>query len=184
MASTYGKTVTRLKAYAPWAVVILLVIVLWSAWYKRYDLIERFVSAPPWAHALETRTVEVEKIVYIDKKDAEGEGIVPDHVKASDNLELTAVGVVPPHEGDTTIVSILDTGTGLTTLDIRQERPSLFALPNRKALGVRCDLTTSCNEVTFYGAWEFLRVGAIHMEAYGEIGTGKAYIGMGAEYRF
>lgn len=175
---------TRLKAYAPWAIVILVLIVLWSAWYKRHELAERFVSAPPWAHEIETRTIEVPVIVYLDKKDASKEGIVPDHVKASDNLELTAVGVVPPHEGDTTIVSILDTGTGLTTLDIRQERRSLFELPNRKALGVRCDILKQCDEVTFYGAWEFLRVGAIHVEAYGEVGADRAYIGAGLEYRF
>jgi hypothetical protein len=154
------------------------------AWYSGWGP-QRFTPAPEPEIRIETRTVTLPgPIVYLDKKAAAKEELVPDTVLYDPDKEVTAVTKVPEHKGETTVVAVINKDTGVTTLDMRQERPSLFALQSIKTIGIRCDVTTACNELEVYGSWEFLRIGALHLEAYGEVSSEDAFIGFGAEYRF
>jgi hypothetical protein len=154
------------------------------AWYNAEELSRRFYPAPEPEVRIETRTETIEKIVYLDKKAAADEELVPDTVLYDPDKEVTAVAIVPEHKGNTTVVAVIDKDTGITTIDLRQERPKLFALESLKTIGIRCDITTECEEIEVYGSWEFLRIGALHLEAYGEVSRDDAFIGFGAEYRF
>jgi hypothetical protein len=175
----------RVRKYAPWALIIII-LTLWAySWYEKPNLVDKFHGANPWSTEISTEVKECTPVVHYVKTDVIREVSVPAHVEDDSNKEVTAIGVAPRHEGETTIIATLDTVTGITALDIRQERPSLFELPNRKAIGLRCDVTNACEEITLYGAWEFLRVGAIHLEGYAEITSDNtAYAGVGLEYRF
>jgi hypothetical protein len=173
----------KVKTYGPLVIIVIMASAMAYAWYSGWGP-QRFVPAPEPEVRIETVTETIEKIVYLDKKAAAKEELVPDTVLYDTSKEITAVAKVPEHRGETTVVAVIDKDTGVTTLDMRQERPSLFALESLKTIGIRCDVTTACNELEVYGSWEFLRIGAIHLEAYGEVSSEDAFIGLGLEYRF
>lgn len=173
--------VTKLKIYAPWAIILVFVLILLGAWYKSEDLAKLFITPPAPIVQVEYREGP-ERIVYLNRPELAKRDLLPESVKRDTDKEVTAVATVPEHKGDTTVIAVIDTGTGETTLETRQERPSLFELSNAKVLGIRYDIN---RKGTLYGSWEFLRVGAFHMELYGEINSeNRAYAGVGIEYRW
>jgi hypothetical protein len=172
----------KLKAYAPWVIIVLILAAWLYSWYKP-DGTGEFVQPP--VVEIETEVAECVPVIHYVKAKAIKEDIVPESVKTDPGKEVTAVATVPEHKGETTVVAVIDKDTGLTTLDMRQERPSLFALESVKTLGLRCNVTKACNEVTLYGSYEFLRIGALHLEAYGQVDSeSQAYVGIGVEYRW
>jgi hypothetical protein len=175
----------RVKTYGPLVIIVLMASAALYVWYNAESIARRYVPAPEPEVRIETRTVTLPgPIVYFDKEAAADEDLVPDTVLYDPDKEITAYTKIPEHKGDTTVVAVIDKGTGVTTLDMRQERPRLFELESIKTVGIRCDVTTSCNELEVYGSWEFLRIGAIHLEAYGEISAEDAFIGFGLEYKW
>jgi hypothetical protein len=169
--------------YALIGIIAIFLLALAYCWYHRDEIARQFVPMPAPEIKVEYREGP-ERIVYLNRPALEREDLLPERVKHDPDKEVTAVTTVPEHNGDTTVIAVIDTDTGETSLDIRQERPSLFALESLKTIGIRCDVTTSCNELEVYGSWEFLRIGSVHLEAYGEVSRGRAFIGLGAEYRF
>lgn len=162
----------------------MIVIILMSAAYGWYHKDEYFKPAPPEL-IIQTVQEECVPVVHYVKEKAIKADIVPEYVKTDSSKEVVAVATVPEHKGDTTIVAVIDKDSGITTLNTKKERPSLFEIEGIKSLGLRCNVTTACDEVTLYGSYEFLRVGALHMEAYGQINSeSQAYVGLGLEYRF
>ena len=183
MASMHSRPMGRVKTYAPWVIVALILSAWLYSWYKP-DGTGEFVQPAPLVIEVET-TKECIPVVHYVKTAAIKEDIVPEGVKADPTKEVTAVTLVPEHKGDTTVIAVIDKDTGVTTLETRKERPNLFALESIKTLGLRCNVTKACNEVTLYGSYEFLRIGSIHLEAYGQVDSEeKAYVGIGIEYRF
>jgi len=172
---------TKLKLYAPWVIILIFVLILLGAWYKREDLAKRFTTPPAPSIKVEYRDGP-ERIVYLNRPALVKKDLLPESVKRNPDKEVTAVATVPEHKGDTTVIAVIDTDTGETTLETRQERPSLFELSNVKTVGIRYDIN---RKGTLYGSYEFLRVGNFHAELYGEINSeNRAYASVGIEYRF
>jgi hypothetical protein len=168
-----------------YALIVILVIILAAmsyGWYHRDEIARQFVPMPEPEIRIETREKIVERIVYLDPKELDRKDLLPESAKRDKDKEVTAVAVVPEHDGDTTVIAVIDTDTGATTIETRKERPSLFQLSNVKTLGIRYDIN---KRGTLYGSYGFLRVGNFHAEVYGEIDSEqRAYVGVGIEYRF
>lgn len=156
------------------AYIVVIVVgasALWSWYHPRVEVVEVFLPAPPpkVVTSIETRTVEVEKIVYLDKPSLERESFVPASVLQDDAHQVTAVCEVPPYKGMTTVTAVFDTFKGDTRLYYRHEPLAFFEFLNKKELGVRYGMGTGGTEMNIFGRWTFLRMGAIHSAFHGEI---------------
>ena len=171
----------RFKIYAPWIGCVFLILLMLGAWYKREDLALSFITPPAPEIQVEYREGP-ERIVYLNRPALSHKGLLPESVKRDPDKEVTAVATVTKSNTDTTVIAVIDTDTGETTIETRQERLSLFELTNVKALGLRY---THSQDIVIYGSYELLRVGNFHIELYGEINNeNHAYAGVGIEYRF
>jgi hypothetical protein len=145
----------KAKTYAPWVIIVLILASWLYSWYTPGDT-GQFVQPPPIV--IDTEVAPCVPVVHYVKTEAIKENIVPESVKSDPGKEVTAVTEIPAHRGDTTVIAVIDTDTGVTTLETRKERPNLFALESIKTLGLRCNVTKACNEITLYGSYEFLRI--------------------------
>jgi hypothetical protein len=170
----------KIKAYAGYAILILIILSMAYGWYREYSNAQ-FVAPPSPEIKVEYREGP-ERIVYLNRPELERKDLLPESVKRDKDKEVTAVTTVPEHDGDTTVIAVIDTDTGETTLETRRERPSFFELSNIKTIGLRYDIN---RRGTLYGSYEFLRAGKLHMEVYAEINSeNRAYAGIGVKYKF
>lgn len=120
------------------------------------------------------RTVKVpgpKEIVTIEKQVIVKKLKLPESVASNPDTVITGNADVPPSEGGTSIVSVLNTQTGETTIIAKEKPLSLFGFPSNAEAGVRYGLTTSGQEGDIYGRWQFLRIGKVFVGTYGEITT-------------
>jgi len=127
-----------------------------------------------------TQIVTVEKTVVVEKLK------LPEWIKTDENKQVIATAEVPPYQGTTNTVAVLDTVTGTSQIVAKQVPLSFVAFENEKELGLRAGVgLKNTTEVGVYGRWTFLRVGNAHLGAYGEAnsnGDAKAQVEIG--YRF
>lgn len=127
-----------------------------------------------------TQIVTVEKEVVVEKLK------LPDWVKTDENKQVIATAEILPYAGKTDAVAILDTKTGASEIIAKQVPLPLFGFENDKEIGVRAGINMKGEtEAGVYGRWSFLRVGNLHLGAYGEAnsrGDAKAQLEIG--YRF
>jgi hypothetical protein len=180
MALTYGKIVTKLN-YALIGILAVILLAMAYGWYHRDEIARQFVSMPEPEIQVEYKEGP-ERIVYLNPKELERKDLLPESVKRDEDKEVTAVATIPEHKGDTTVIAVIDTDSGETVIETRQERPSLFELSNVKTIGLRYDIN---KKGTLYGSYEFLRIGNFHAKLYAEINSeNHAYASVGIEYKF
>ncbi len=181
--------VKRLPIYLLVAVALLAVASAVWGWYHPKTVVrEKFVEVevPKVVMKIERVEIEVEKVVVIEKEVlVETTTYVPAAVRDDETKQITAVGTVPPHDGETSVVAVFDTGTGVTKLNFRQEPPPFFAFLNQKEAGIRYGIGTKGMEADLYARWTFVRVGAFHLSAYGELNSNEeGLVMLDASYRF
>lgn len=177
---------TKVKLYAPWVLIVLLVAYIWYdhrnpkvSMQKEMAAVAthgrlRFVKTEPLAECV--------KVVVYEKSSASERLDVPDSVKLNTAVQVVAAGEIGPYEGTTTVTAILDTGTGRTSLLSRREPLPFFSLMNEKELGVRYGFSGDGMGLDVYGSLTFLRMGhvktALYLEA-SSAGEAKAMLQAG-----
>lgn len=107
--------------------------------------------------------VTIEKKVIVEKL-----GIAP----VSDDEEIIGNADVEPSEGGTSVIAVLDTVTGESRIVAKEKPLSLFGFPSDVEAMVRYGLTTRGGQGAELAArWQFLRIGAFRLGAYGEISS-------------
>lgn len=110
--------------------------------------------------------VTIEKIVIVEKLK------LPRTIADNPDIVITGNADLPPSVGGTSVVSTLNTATGVTEIIAKQKPLPLFGFPSDVELGARYGVsTTEIQAGNIYARWQFLRVGKVHVGAYGELGT-------------
>lgn len=110
--------------------------------------------------------VTIEKQVIVEKL------VLPPSIASDPNQVITGNADVPPSEGGTSVVSVLDTVTGETQIISKPKPLSLFGLPSEIEAGIRYGLSTATvQQGQLYGRWQFLRVGKLYLGAYADVST-------------
>lgn len=148
------------------------------AWYKYQT--KPVTSTTTWVPVPVIKTVEKikkvnipgpERIVVVEKQVIVEKLKLPEPLASDPNKQFTATAAIPPYEGTTNVVSMIDTKTGVSEILAKQVPLPFFAFEDKKEIGVRVGLNSHSEiEANFYGRWSFLRVGSVHFAAYGESG--------------
>jgi hypothetical protein len=120
------------------------------------------------------RTVKVpgpQEIVTIEKQVIVEKLKLPESVANDESKVITGNADIPPSEGGTSVVSVLNTQTGETSIIAKEKPLSLFGFPSDVEAGIRYGLTTHGQEGDIFARWQFLRVGKVKLGAYSEITT-------------
>lgn len=179
----------KVKKYAPWVLIILILMSMWHGWQNRYEYAKHFITPAPPKVIMKIKTIQAEcvPVVYYKKADAIKKDIVPEHIKHDPDKQVTAAIEVPPHIADTLITSTFNMRTGINALSYRQKQPPFFAFLNEKEIGVRYGVNTGADGTGFdvYGSWSIFRIGAVHAALYAEAtnaGEAKAMLQGGARF--
>ena len=166
-------------------------VVALKGWYAELPkLTKQWLTAPEMKTAtkIQKNKIPVKGIVVLDKKTASKKLKLPEAITKDDNKQITATAEIPEYEGKTAIIAIMDKTTGAAEIIAKQQPLSLFALENKKAIGLRYGFNTVASTniaAEIYGRWDILRIGNVHTGVYGEVtstGDGKAMLSV--EYRF
>ena len=170
------------------AVIVCISVYDWYHQQRQAAQKDYTTAAPiPAAKNINTTQIPVKKIIALDKKQASQKLKLPQAIAGDEQKQIIATALIPATDttGKTDIVAVLDTEQGTTELLTKQQPLSFVGFENKKAIGVRCGISTDTREADIYGRWDFLRTGSVHWGLYGEVnsrGDGKAMIS--AEYRF
>jgi hypothetical protein len=157
------------------ALAVMAGSMLWS-WYKPAPLVNptQYTQAQPIKEVEKIQIVKVPgpaQIVTVEKERVIEKLKLPDEIAKDDAKQVVATAVVPPHEANTNAIAIMDTKTGESHIELKQEKPPFFAFKNDKEIGIRGGIGVHGKQVDIYGRYTFARVGRFHVAAYGE-GTG------------
>lgn len=132
-----------------------------------------YINQPeiPKAQKIEHKKIVVlSKIDVLDKEKAVEKLKINDPVKSDKAKQITATAEIPPYDGKTNVISVLDTSTGASEIIAKQEPLSFFGFENKRELGARVGYSTDGMEMrsTVFGRWSVARVGGVHISIYGE----------------
>ncbi|WP_298434527.1 hypothetical protein [Geobacter sp.] len=130
--------------------------------------------------------VPVQRVVAYDKKAVAKKlpALAPEI--SAQNRQVIANADIPATKGGASAVTVLDTDTGESRILVREKEPPFVEIENSGALGIRYGINEHLRtEGTLYGRWSALRVGAVHLGAYGEVNSeGGAKVQAALEYRW
>ena len=139
---------------------------------------EVYTPAPEIKEVVKIKRVNVpgpKEIVTIEKEKVVERLHLGDDIGKNPDKQIIATAVIPPHEGDTNAVAVMDTRTGEGSISVKQEDPPLFAFVNKKAVGGRYGYVADNNgakqQVDFYAHWTIARVWRVHVGIYGEVNS-------------
>lgn len=150
-------------------ILVILYVALWG-WYRPSGVYENHVpvKVPKYIQSIKTIEVPVEKVVVLEKKEAEEKLGLPEWVKENPEKQILTAGEVPPHEGKTTVTAVMDTKTGITQLLQRQERPPLIAMRNEFEIGIDYGIGNRAN-LQLFANYDAIRIGKVHLGLHGQI---------------
>jgi hypothetical protein len=184
---------SKIIAWTLSVIALVAIVAATVAWYraqnqKPVSTVE-YIKVPQIKTVTKIKTVEVPgptKIVTIEKEVVIEKLKLPDWIKADENKQVIATAEIASYKGKTNAVAVLDTKTGASEIVAKQVPLPLFDFENEKEIGLRAGVGfKNTTEVGIYGRWTFLRIGNVHLGAYGEAnssGDAKAQIEIG--YRF
>ena len=173
--------------------LIIACIVAVVGWYRHAPVF----SKPEFTNASEMKAtkkikrikIPVKEIETIEKSAVVKKLQLPDDVAKDETKQVTATAEIASYDGKTDIAAVLDTNTGASHIIAQQQPLPSWALESKPAVGSRGGYAAGKNDTGVQGAayvrWDFLRIGNVHIGAYGEVvstGDGKAMINI--EYRF
>lgn len=100
--------------------------------------------------------------------------------------QAIATADLPETKAGYNVVATVNTKTGVGNIIAKEKQRSLFGLPNEKEIGARVGYNSGLKQqISVYGRWSFLRVGNVHLSAYGEGNSeGNATAQLELGYRF
>jgi hypothetical protein len=137
----------------------------------------QYTPAPEIKETVKIKRIEVpvEKIITIEKEKVVERLHLGDDIGKNPDKQIVATAVIPPHEGDTNAVAVMDTRTGEGSISVKQEPLPTFAFKNEKAIGGRAGYASDKDgirqQVDFYAHYTFLRVWRVHVGVYGEVNS-------------
>ena len=130
-----------------------------------------YVSVPEIKEVIKIKRVEVpvEKIVTIEKEVLVEKIKLPEWFIENADKQAIATAVIPPYEGDTNAVAIVDTKTGVGEIVIKREPLSFFGFANDTELYGKLGVNTDREiQLGVGGRWLFGRAGKAKIGVYGE----------------
>ena len=131
-------------------------------------------------------------IVTLEKKTVAEKLQLSEEITKDEDKQIIATAEIPPYDGKTDAVAIMDKSTGEADIIAKQQPISFFSFEDKKAIGVRYGISShnkseseSNMELDAYGRWDVLRIKYVHVGVYGEVtsnGDGRAMLNL--EYRW
>jgi hypothetical protein len=116
-----------------------------------------------------TQVVTVDKPVIVEKLK------LPDEIKNNPDEQVVSTAVVQPYEWKTDAIAIMNTKTGESEIQIKQEPVPFFEFKNEKEVGItgyfRADLQGIHPEGRIDAGWTFMRTGQLRWQLWGEGNT-------------
>ncbi len=170
----------------PYAILAVVLAVLWTFWPRPVPEVGQSVALPP---AKEVRTVEkiIErpKVVYVYPPQTKQALDLPQDVVADPAKKAIATGKLEAEERPYTLTAVLDTETGESQVYARPDPLPWIGPGKRGAVGMAYGLKDGEPTGKIYGYHDLVRVKAIHAGARAEIDQrGEYWAGIYAEYRF
>jgi hypothetical protein len=132
----------------------------------------QYAPAAPIPAASQVKVVTVPgptQIVTRDKIQIVHDLQLPAAIAIDPDKQVTATGqVVNRDKSKVDAVSVLDTKTGVSEIDMKTEARPFFAFVNEREIGIRGGMTLRGLGGALYGRWTFLRTGDVHYAVYGE----------------
>ena len=162
-------------------IMLLLFLATMSAIYAWYTERNKppvsrieYVKVPEIKEVVKIQKVEVpgpERVVTIEKKVIVEKLKLPEWFSQNEDEQAIASAVVPAYDGETNVISTLNTKTGVGQIIAKQEPLSFAGFINEKEIYLKGGYTTSKEvAITGGGRWLFGRVGGIKIGAYAEAG--------------
>lgn len=162
-------------------IALILVAVLATAsaiysWYKPPQIVTQtqYVPFPEEKIVTKTKKVEVpgpERIITIEKKVIVDKLGLPSWINDDENKQVIANADVPCDNSISgySMVAILDTKSGEGKIIGKSKPLPFMSLLSEREAGVRYGVsTTNPTQIDVYVKWDFARIGAIRLGAYGE----------------
>jgi hypothetical protein len=129
------------------------------------------------------------QIVTIEKEKVVEKLKLPDEIASDPSKNIIATAQIPPYEGKTNAIGILDTKTGEGSIQIKQEPLPFIAFPNEREVGIAGYYSADLQGVRPVGAvdasWTPIRIGKIRVQIRGEINSRpESRAGVRAAYRW
>jgi len=133
-----------------------------------------YINQPeiPKAQKIEHKKIVVlSKIDVLDKEKAVEKLKINDPVKSDKAKQITATAEIPPYDGKTNVISVLDTEKGTSEIIAKQEPLSFFGFENKKRIGFDIGYCLKNQDVCgdVFAEWDFARVAKGHIGLYGEV---------------
>jgi hypothetical protein len=166
------------------AVLAILVIgaALWS-WYRPEKVITKteYVKVPQIKEVKTIERVNVpgpKEVITIEKEKVVEKLKLPEELAQDKSKQVIATGEIPPYDGTTDVVAIMDIDDGKGELIAKQKPLPLVSFRADMELGVRGGYASVSAkdkgpgvQGSVYGRWTFLRVGKVFFGLYGEANT-------------
>lgn len=125
---------------------------------------ERTVAEVPRAEVVVKKVVAYDKARLVQAVPALAPALAPESRQAIANARI------PASRGGASVVAVLDTDTGESTIVARELPPPLVEFQGDGAVGIRYGITSDLRkEGTLYARANVLRVSNVHLGAYAEI---------------
>ncbi len=157
------------------AVVVLAALGIGAAlgWYgKPADIraLPVWNEAQPVKTVTKIKTVKVpgpKEVITIEKEKIVEKLKLPDWVKDDVNQQAIATAEIPPYEGKTNAVALLNTQDGSSRIIAKQMPLPFFDVPNEWEIGGGYGIDTHGQQMAQIDArWTFLRLGDIRVAGY------------------
>lgn len=182
----------RLNYIGVFIVIVAVVSAVYS-WYKPPKLVTQaqYVEVPKERVVTRIKTVTVpgpERVVTIEKEKVVTKLGLPDWVKNDENKQVIANGDLPCDDtiSGHSVVAVLDTKTGEGQILAKSKPLPFMSLISEREVGVRYGISTQApTEIDVYARWDFARLGAMRIGAYGEANsTAEAKVMLQVGYRW
>lgn len=160
------------------ALILFVLLAMSSAIYFWYESNHKpvvskteYIKVPEVKETIKIQRVEVPitKVVTLEKQVVVEKLKMPDWFKTDTNKQAIASATIPPYEGKTSTVAVIDTKTGVGDIVVKQEPLSLIGFVNNKELYLKAAYSTNAEmQITVGGEWKFIRLGKLKMGVFGE----------------
>jgi hypothetical protein len=181
----YFETKLKIAVFGLAGILLLVIASAIYAWLKKPAFLTttEYVRVPEIKEVVKVKRVNVpgpKEIVTIEKPVIVEKLKLPEDIAQDQNKQITATGEIPPYEGKTNVVAVMDTQAGTSEIIAKQQPLPFIAFKNEKEFGIRAGLDTiEGKRGDLYGRWTFFRIGSVHLALYGEGNTrpeGKAML--------
>jgi hypothetical protein len=179
-----------------YAVIPLIILVsvsaIWGWFFKAPDI----RALPVWNEAQQIKTVTKikrvsvpgpEKIITIEKEKVVEKLKLPDWIKEDKNLQVIATAEIAPYKGKTDAITLMNTQTGASQIQVKQRPLPFAALDNTASVGVAYYPvhSDSLGPVAIEGKYRFGRIMNFNGEIKGDVDSkGNFRAGAGIVYEW